>query len=339
MTRKENLLRVIRHQDPAWVPTGMESVVTIGSPVVERPGQTGKDAFGVAWTLEKGAEGGTYPTHNGHSITDLSRWREQIAMPDLDAVDWSAAQAQAAAVDRDRCLVSGFVEMGLFERSYLLLGMENALVAYVTETGVMAELLEAIADYKIRLIERFDDVIDMDMIWYGDDWGAQDALFMPPAVWRRTIKPGTRRIYDCLKKRNIIINQHSCGRIEDVFDDMMEMGADIWNPCQPCNNLASLKKRCVGRMTFCGGIDSQFILDKPGVTGSEVRAEVRRRIDELAAGGGYVAAPSHGVPYRQEVMDAMNDEIARYGCAFYGKPGTPPAKPDTGGATITRRCG
>jgi hypothetical protein len=50
-----------------------------------------------------------------------------------------------------------------------------------------------------------------------------------------------------------------------------------------------------------------------------VRAEVRRRIDDLAAGGGYIAAPSHGVPYEQELIDAMNDEIKLYGCSFYRK--------------------
>jgi hypothetical protein len=319
MTRKENLLRAIRHQAPAWVPNGMESVVTIRSPVIERPCQQGKDAFGVNWSYEEGAEGGTYPTHHGHTVTDLSCWREQLIIPDLDAVDWSAVRARAKEVDRETCLVSGFVEMGLFERSYLLLGMEAALMAYVAETSAIAELLDAIADYKIRLIERFDDAIDMDMIWYGDDWGTQGALFLPPEVWRLTVKPGTQRIYDCLKTRNIIINQHSCGKIEPIFGDMIEMGADIWNPCQPCNDLASLKKRSLGRIAFCGGIDSQFVLDRPGVTTTEVRAEVRRRIDELAAGGGYIAAPSHGVPYEQQLIDAMNDEITISGRAFYQK--------------------
>jgi len=157
------------------------------------------------------------------------------------------------------------------------------------------------------------------MVWYGDDWGTQDALFLPPEIWRKTIKPATQRIYDCMKERDIVINQHSCGKIEDIFSDMVEMGADIWNPCQPCNDLASLKKQYGGKVAFCGGIDSQFILDKPGVTPEEVRKEVRKRIDQLSDGGGYIAGPSHSVPYDQELLDAMNDEIDGYGRSIYQK--------------------
>jgi len=317
MRAKENLLRAIRHRGPQWVPNRLEAVVTIGSPVVERPAQAGRDAFGVLWALEEGAQGGTYPAHGGHPVSELSAWREQVTMPNIDQQDWERVRTQADGVDRTESLVCGFVEMGLFERAYLLLGMEDALMAYVSAPDLMTELISAIADYKIHLIERFDEVADLDMVWYGDDWGTQNSLFLPPDAWRRILKPHTQRIYDCLKARGIIINQHSCGKIEAVFADMVEMGADIWNPCQPCNDLGALKTAFAGKICFCGGIDSQFVLDKPGVTTGEVRAEVRKRIDQMAAGGGYVAAPSHGVPYKQELIDAMNDEIAVYGAAFY----------------------
>ena len=317
MTAKENLLRCIRHDDPQWVPNGMEAVITIGPPVVERSYSAGKDAFGVLWALEDGVQCGTYPALGGHPIADLRAWRGRIEIPDIDALDWEQIRLRADAVNRTESLVCGFVEMGLFERTYLLLGMEEALMAYVAEPALMTELVWAIADYKIRLIERFDEVADLDMVWYGDDWGTQNDLFLPPEIWRRILRPHTQRIYDCMKTRHIIINQHSCGKIEPVFSDMIEMGADIWNPCQPCNDLAALKKRFAGRICFCGGIDSQFVLDKPGVTPGEVRAEVRKCINRMAAGGGYIAGPSHGVPYRQELIDAMNDEIAVYGRAFY----------------------
>ena len=226
-------------------------------------------------------------------------------------------RAQAAEVDRDVCLVSGLVEMGLLERAYLLLGMEEALMRFVTDPEEMASLVATIADYKIELIARFHDAVDFDLVWYGDDWGTQTNLFLPPDTWRQVIKPHLQRIYDCMKQRDILIDQHSCGKIEHVFPDIVDMGADIWNPCQPCNDLADLKRRFGGRITFCGGIDSQFVLDKPGVTTAEVRAEVRRRIEDLSAGGGYIATPSHSVPYDQGLIDAMNDEISVYGRRVY----------------------
>jgi uroporphyrinogen decarboxylase len=213
--------------------------------------------------------------------------------------------------------VQAFVEMGLFERAYLLLGMEEALMAFLTEPEAMADLLNALADYKIALIAAFHEHVPLDLLWFGDDWGTQTDLFLPPATWRALIKPPLARIYACAQERGILVNQHSCGRIERIFGDMVELGAAIWNPCQPCNNLAALKRAYGGRIAFHGGIDSQFVLDRPGVTPAEVRAEVRRRIDELAGGGGYIAGPSHGVPYEPELMAAMNDEIATYGRACY----------------------
>jgi hypothetical protein len=314
---KENLLRAIRRDNPEWVPDGLEATVTIASSVVERPALAGLDDFGVHWSYEAGAEGGTYPTPGGHTIEHIRRWRDQIQIPDVAALDWGDVQAQAQAVDRDTSLVMGFVEMGLFERSYLLLGMEASLMAYVTEPQEMANMLGAIADFKIEVIAALHRHAQLDILWYGDDWGTQSNLFMPPDTWRQTIKPHTKRIYDCTRALGIVVNQHSCGKIESIVGDMVEMDADMWNPCQPCNDLAELKHVHGTRLTFCGGIDSQFVLGRPGVTPSEVRAEVRKRIEDLAAGGGYIAAPSHSVPYDPAIVDAMHDEIATYGREVY----------------------
>jgi uroporphyrinogen-III decarboxylase len=317
MHPKENLLRAIRREDPEWVPAGMEATVRLMPPVVERPTSTGYDVFRVHWSYEPGAEGGTYPTAGGHTIDDIHRWRDQIHVPDLSSLDWSGVEEQARAIDREQMVVAGFVEMGLFERSYLLLGMEEALVAYLTAPDEMSALLGVVADYKVELIRQFHEHIELDMVWYGDDWGTQDRLFLPPGVWREVVKPHTQRIYACMQARGILIDQHSCGKIEAVFGDVVEMGADVWNPCQPCNDLARLKRAYGERIAFCGGIDSQFVLNRPGVTPDEVRAEVRRRIDDLAPGGGYLAAPSHSVPYDPAILEAMRDEIAVHGRAIY----------------------
>jgi hypothetical protein len=227
MNARTNLLRAIRRDRPEWVPNRMESVITIKPPLDERPPAAGLDAFGVGWSYESNAEGGTFPTPGGQILSDLSRWRDEVGFPNVDTLDWDAVAARVAEIDRDEHLVQGFVEMGLFERSYLLLGMEEALIAYLTEPEEMRALLAAIADYKIRLIARFHEVARLDLVWYGDDWGAQGSLFLPPDVWRRTIKPETKRVYGAMRERGIIVNQHSCGRIESVFADIVEMGADV----------------------------------------------------------------------------------------------------------------
>jgi hypothetical protein len=291
----------------------MEAVETISSPVVERPAAAGADDFGVVWAYDAAAEGGTYPARVPPVIPDVARWREFLRLPDLDGIDWGALARRARAIDRSRLLISGFVEMGLFERSYLLLSMEEALIGYLLEPEAMKGLLHALADYKIELIGRFHDACQPDMIWYGDDWGTQRSPFLPVPVWRDIVKPETQRIYDCMKRRGILINQHSCGKIDPLLPDIVEMGADMLNPCQPVNDLARMKREYGDRICFIGGIDSQFVLQKPGVTREEVEAEVRRRMDELAAGGGYIAAPSHTVPYDPEVLEAMNRAIAKYG--------------------------
>lgn len=120
-----------------------------------------------------------------------------------------------------------------------------------------------------------------------------------------------------MRERGIIINQHSCGNIESILADIVEMGVDNWNPCQLCNDLAQFKCPYGRQITFCGGIDSQFVLDRPGVTLDEVRTEVGKRINEMAVGGGYIAALSQELPYDPEILAAMNDEIAKHGYSHY----------------------
>jgi hypothetical protein len=327
MNPKENLLRAIRREGPEWVPDGLDGpdcmadCVTIFSPVVERPKDIdAPDAFGVGWSYNPRAEGGTFPTHGGHSIGHISRWRQELTVPDVNAQDWTSIRTRVDGVDRSQKLVMGLIEMGLFERAYLLLGMEEALMAFITEPAEMYELLGVIADYKIELIRKFDDVVGLDMLWLGDDWGTQQALFLPPHVWRQIIKPHLKRIYDCAKELRILINQHSCGKIDAIFGDLVELGADMWNPCQPCNDLVCLKREYGHRISFHGGMDSQFVLDRPGVTAAEVRAEARKLIDILAPGGGYIAGPSQRVPRDPALVAALRDEVKRYGREVYGRP-------------------
>ena len=319
ITKKENYLRAIRRENPQWVPYGRESVKLVYPPVIERAAGKGKDDFGVEWDINELAEGGTYPVEGEFVITDIERFREQLIFPKFDEMDWSIAAKEAAAIDRDEYLIEGVSEFGVFERAYLLMGMENALMAYYTNPNEMYELCSAIADYKIELIKKYHAEVGFDILWYGDDWGTQSNLFISPDLWRQIVKPNTQRVYNCIKELGVIIDQHSCGKIESVFSDICEMGADIINPCQPCNDLKGLKQRFGDRICFFGGVDSQFVLDNDNATPEDVEAEVRKRIYEMSLpNGGYIISPSHSVPYDKAKLDAMERTAAEHGRKVYG---------------------
>lgn len=314
MNKKENYLRAIKRQYPEWIPYHSEAIKTIGIPLAERPRQAGKDCFGCEWDYNPLASGGTFPAEHDFVITDIMRWKEQLVIPSVVDAHWEQTAEKALQIDRFEYIVQGFCEMGLFERSYLLMGMENALVAYYSNPDEMYALCGAIADYKIRVLQELYRVARPDMIWYGDDWGTQRNLFISPEIWRQIIKPHTLRIYDCIKGLGMLINQHSCGRIETVLGDICEMGADMWNPCQPCNDLAMLKRQYGEKISFCGGIDGQFVLDNESAGVEEVRNEVVRRIGEMSSPqGGYIAGPSHSVPYNPNKLQAMMETLRQYG--------------------------
>ena len=96
------------------------------------------------------------------------------------------------------------------------------------------------------------------------------------------------------------------------------MGTTSWNPCQPCNDLAGLKKKYGDKICFIGEVDSQFVLDNHTATTADVINEVKRRIDDMALpNGGYIIGPSHSVPYDPEKLNAMQDTIREYGSAIY----------------------
>jgi uroporphyrinogen decarboxylase len=145
---------------------------------------------------------------------------------------------------------------------------------------------------------------DIDGMRFGDDWGQQRGLIMGPALWREFIKPRIAALYGLVKAKGKRVFIHSCGRIEELIPDLIEVGVDVFNPFQPeVMDVEQVKRRYGEKLTFFGGISTQKTL--PYGTVSEVKDEVRRLVDLVGRDGGYIAAPSHDVP-----KDAKPENIA-----------------------------
>ncbi len=331
MTRKENWLRLIRDDNPGWIGPPWEAFrgnlfknIFVGDPITLSMFTDGpvydtpqKDRWGVTFLWLSGTVA-RHPhiTAENKVVSDIKRWRETLVFPPLDGHDWSAARKFAASVDRSEYLTIGWSSGGLFERSHFLMGFEDALCNYMVNPETMYDLLGAIADWKIGHLQRMVDNLEPDVILYHDDWGCKASLFLPPDVWRRTIKPHQQRIVDAVKSRGVIFVHHADCICEPIVEDMAEMGVDAWQGVIPQNHIPAIQKKLRGRMALIGGIDAQ-VIDKPDWDEGTIRNEVRRCIDTYCPKGHFIPCIPNIVPLFPEVERIYHDELTSYGRGYF----------------------
>lgn len=191
--------------------------------------------------------------------------------------------------DRFRVYQIGF---SLFERAWTLRGMENLLMDFHDHPAFVRDLLNAIADYNIAQL-RGALRYDIDAVYFGDDWGQQHGLLMGPVLWREFIHPVLARMYRAVREAGKFVMIHSCGDVDELFDDLVDIGLNCFNPFQPeVMDVADLIGRYRGRLSFYGGVSTQRTL--PYGTPDDVRGEARKLMD-LGREGGYILSPAHAV--------------------------------------------
>ena len=203
-----------------------------------------------------------------------------------------------------------------------LCGYTDWMVYLLTEPRFVNALLDKALEIQLQICEKVLCELgdDVDVIVFADDLGTQQSLQISPRLYRKTIKPRQKALFDVVKQcSNAKILLHSDGAIAKILPDLIEIGVDIVNPVQPtCEGMeTSLLKREYGDdLSFWGGIDTQHVL--PFGTPQEVSDEVKRRIDDLAPGGGFVLAPVHNIQPEvpPENIVAMFDTALQYGGYF-----------------------
>ncbi len=191
--------------------------------------------------------------------------------------------------DRFRVFQIGF---SLYERAWTLRGMQNLLLDMIDHPEFVQDLLNAIADYNIAQV-REALKYDIDAVYFGDDWGQQRGLQMGPRLWRRLIFPVLKRMYAEVHAAGKYVFIHSCGDVDELFEDLIAIGVNCFNPFQPeVMDVMALMECFRGRLVFHGGLSTQQTLPYGSV--EDVRAESLRLL-QAGRRGGYIFAPAHDV--------------------------------------------
>jgi uroporphyrinogen decarboxylase len=181
--------------------------------------------------------------------------------------------------------------------------MENLMMAMITHKEYVHALLDRILEFNLAVIENACSY-DVDAMMFGDDWGMQNGLQMGTNLWREFIYPRIKQMYSLVKSRGKFVFIHSCGKVDEIFPDLIGIGLDVFNPFQPeVMDVFEMKRLFGDRLSFFGGISVQRTL--PYGTVTETKDEIRRLLDIIGKNGGYIAAPSHGIP-----GDAKPENIA-----------------------------
>lgn len=197
--------------------------------------------------------------------------------------------AIAAKPDMFRIFQIGF---SLYERAWTLRGIENLLMDFYVNPDFVEELLDAICDYNIAQIEKALEY-DIDAIYIGDDWGQQHGLIMGYDIWKKFLYPRLQRMYKKVKDNGKYVMIHSCGDVDELFDDLIAAGLNCFNPFQPeVMDIKEILPRYRETLAFYGGLSMQRTL--PSGTKEDVIRESEMLL-ELGKEGGYIFSPSHSV--------------------------------------------
>jgi uroporphyrinogen decarboxylase len=228
---------------------------------------------------------------------------QQHPWPDMGAA-WRVAglreQAQGFR-DAGYAVVLKDAFAGIFEFAQRMIGMQNLLIMMAMDQVRAGQLFDQLLNLKLAYwqtaLAELGDLVDV--VTYADDYGTQVSQLISPAMFRKQLKPRVRQIFELQaalapRARRFF---HSDGNVRPLIPDFIEIGVDILNPVQTtAANMDPIElKRDFGKdlIFWGGGVDTQEIL--PHGTPQEVKDNVKRSIDALAAGGGYVFNTVHNI--------------------------------------------
>jgi uroporphyrinogen decarboxylase len=225
------------------------------------------------------------------------------------------AEAYQNNTGPDQRLLVGSHRDTLWEKAYMLVGMENMMMYFISEPDYAREILHRIMDFQLGMAQHYLKV-GIRLAQLGDDLGTQIGPLLGPRIVNEFLVPEYRRLIALYQRHGVLIGFHSCGHLggdrpDSLLNTFMALGVDVLNPVQAtANNLDLVRRVTQGRMALRGGVSSGIVMDGPV---ERIEAEVCQRLWQLGRAGGYICSPDQGMPYPEGHVQAVENAVEKYG--------------------------
>ncbi len=280
------------------------------------------DEWGIVWRmpLDNGFYFDMYknPMAEIDTLEGLANY--QFPDPTDDARFVGLRQRALVEHEKGNAIVLSSMSAGIMELGAWLRGFENFFMDLALRPEFTRALLNKVYEIKRQYWEKaLNEVGDLiQVVQEADDLGAQNSLLISPKMYRKFIKPLHKDLFEFIhSKTKAKVFIHSCGAVSDLIPDLIDSGVDILNPVQlSARNMDPVKlKQEFGKdiVFWGGGIDTQSILPKGSLT--QVREAVKRQIEILAPGGGFVFNTVHNIQpdVPPENLMAMVEALHEFG--------------------------
>lgn len=244
------------------------------------------DDWGCMWARSEMANMGQV---KGHPLEDWDAAIKNYVWPDADDPKYYEGMEDRFEGIEGK-YISTSIFMLLFERMHSLCGMTNVLTDLYANRGRMEFLADFIVEHDIKVINNIGRRFPGRIHGFGfsDDWGTELATFVSPKMWCDFFQPRYARIFDAALAQGWTVQMHSCGKVNEIIEPLIEIGCDVMNLQQPrALGIEEIGRRFAGRMCFSSLCDIQHTLPFKGA--EEIREEARLLLDCWATPeGGFI---------------------------------------------------
>lgn len=261
---------------------------------------TYRDEWGVTWLRSGEGEAGVMAgplERDNVTVAEILAWDGYPAGDDPRRYPDIAERVAKIRAETDSAIVFDF-HYGVIRECQRLRGFAPWLMDLIADPARAEAMMEKVVETITAISDHVLDLIgdEIDVFFWPDDMGFQDSPYMKPQMYRDLIKPYHARFLAAVKaKTDALVMMHNDGAIHDWLGDYIEIGVQALNPVQVSakgmGDTAALKAEFGDDLVYWGAVDTQHVL--PFGSPADVKDEVRRRIDTLGPGGGYVLAPGH----------------------------------------------